>query len=87
MPNRLLPAPATLRRAYDIVIVGGGVHGLSLAYNLAKRGQRSVAVFERSYIGAGASGRNLSLIRSSWQQPAWAELAWLCAPDLRPDLG
>jgi heterotetrameric sarcosine oxidase beta subunit len=65
-----------LRSSYDICIVGGGVHGLSLAYNLARSGRRDVAVFERSYIGAGASGRNLSLIRSSWQQPAWARLVW-----------
>jgi heterotetrameric sarcosine oxidase beta subunit len=77
MPTRVLPTAAELRN-YDVAIVGGGVHGLSLAYNLARSGRTSIGVFERSYIGAGASGRNLSLIRSSWQQPAWARLVWYC---------
>lgn len=74
--RRVLPAAPELRRRYEVAIVGGGVHGLALAYNLAKSGRTDVAVFERSYIGAGASGRNLSLLRSSWQQPAWARLVW-----------
>lgn len=77
MPRRVLPDPPALRDC-DVAIVGGGVHGLSLAYHLAKSGRERVAVFERSYVGAGASGRNLSLIRSSWQQRAWAELVWYC---------
>jgi heterotetrameric sarcosine oxidase beta subunit len=76
MSRSVLPPAPELRRAYEICIVGGGLHGLSLAYHLAKSGRRSVAVFERAYIGAGASGRNLSLIRSSWQQEAWARLVW-----------
>jgi sarcosine oxidase, subunit beta len=74
--REVLPPPPELRRRYEIAIVGGGVHGLSLAYHLAKAGRSDVAVFERSYIGAGASGRNLALIRSSWQQRAWVELVW-----------
>ncbi|MFI0480727.1 NAD(P)/FAD-dependent oxidoreductase [Actinomadura sp. 9N215] len=77
MPPRVLPA-AQPPRDCEIAIVGGGVHGLSLAYNLAKSGRKNIAVFERSYLGAGASGRNLALIRSSWQQRAWAELVWYC---------
>jgi heterotetrameric sarcosine oxidase beta subunit len=77
MPRRVLPPTPELRN-YDVVIVGAGVHGLSLAYNLAKAGRTNVGVFERSYIGAGASGRNLSLIRCSWQQPAWARLVRYC---------
>jgi len=52
---------------YDVVIVGGGVNGLSLAYNLAARhGVRDVAVFERAYIGAGASGRNTQVVRANY---------------------
>ncbi|WP_028924157.1 NAD(P)/FAD-dependent oxidoreductase [Pseudonocardia acaciae] len=77
MLSKVIPGAKALRN-HEIVIIGGGVHGLSLAYNLAKSGRTDVAVFERSYLGAGASGRNLSLIRSSWQQPAWAELVWYC---------
>ncbi|WP_084144826.1 NAD(P)/FAD-dependent oxidoreductase [Amycolatopsis jejuensis] len=77
MPPRILPGAKPLRDC-EIAIIGGGVHGLSLAYHLAKSGRKNIAVFERSYLGAGASGRNLSLIRSSWQQRAWAELVWYC---------
>ena len=52
---------------YDVVIVGGGVNGLALAYNLAARhGIRDVAVLERSYIGAGASGRNTQVVRANY---------------------
>jgi sarcosine oxidase subunit beta len=77
MARSVIPGQGELRN-YDVAIVGGGLHGLSLAYNLAKSGRTNVGVFERSYLGAGASGRNLSLIRSSWQQQAWAELVWYC---------
>ncbi|MDX6378889.1 MAG: sarcosine oxidase, subunit beta, partial [Gaiellaceae bacterium] len=76
MARRILPLRPELRRNYEVVIVGGGIHGLSVAYNLARAGRRNIAVFERSYLGAGASGRNLTLIRNSWANPAWAGLIW-----------
>ena len=40
-------------RRYDVVIIGGGVHGLAIAYELAKRGVKDVAVLDRSYLGSG----------------------------------
>src|SRR3989442_14987665 len=47
-----------LRSAYDVVIVGAGVHGLATAYYLASRhGLRNVAILERGYIGGGGGGR------------------------------
>jgi sarcosine oxidase, subunit beta len=58
-----------LRQSYDVVIVGGGAHGLAIAYELAKRGVRNVAVLERSYIGAGGSGRNTTIIRANYRTP------------------
>ena len=59
-----------LAPSYDVVIVGGGVHGLATAYYLAtNHGIRNVAVLEKSYIGSGASGRNTAIIRSNYLTP------------------
>ena len=55
------------RPAYDIVIVGGGGHGLSTAYYLAKEyGLANVAVLEKSWLGSGNIGRNTTIIRSNY---------------------
>ena len=55
------------RKEYDIVIIGGGGHGLSTAYYLAKEhGLRNVAVVEKGWIGGGNVGRNTTIIRSNY---------------------
>ena len=55
---------------YDVVIVGGGVHGLATAYYLASNhGIRNIAVIEKSYIGSGGSGRNTAIVRSNYLTP------------------
>ncbi len=55
---------------YDVVIIGGGVNGLAIAYNLAaKHGIKNVAVFERAYIGSGGSGRNTQVVRANYNTP------------------
>ena len=56
-----------LKPRYDVVIVGGGVNGLSLAFHLAEyHGIRDVAVLERHYIGSGGSGRNTQVLRATY---------------------
>jgi sarcosine oxidase subunit beta len=61
---------AELKNAYDVVVIGGGGHGLSTAYHLATRhGITNVAVIERGYIGGGNSGRNTTVIRSNYGVP------------------
>jgi sarcosine oxidase subunit beta len=52
---------------YDVVIIGGGGHGLATAYYLAKEhGITNVAVLERGYIGGGNTGRNTTVVRSNY---------------------
>src|SRR3954469_21091661 len=52
---------------YDLIIVGGGGHGLATAYYLAKEyGITNVAVLEKGYIGSGNVGRNTTIIRSNY---------------------
>ncbi len=50
----------------SVLIVGGGIMGLATAYHLAERGQKNVLVVERSYLCAGASGRNGGGVRAHW---------------------
>jgi sarcosine oxidase subunit beta len=59
-----------LKPSYDVVIVGGGVNGLSLAHNLAAHhGITNVAVLDASYIGSGGSGRNTQVVRANYNTP------------------
>ena len=59
-----------LRRGYQVVIVGGGVHGLATAYYLARNhGITDVAVVDKGYLGGGGSGRNTAILRSNYLTP------------------
>jgi methylglutamate dehydrogenase subunit A len=74
---------ATPRDRYDVVIIGGGGHGLATAYYLAKNhGITNVAVLEKSWIGSGNAGRNTTIIRSNYLLPGnipfyeWSMKLW-----------
>jgi sarcosine oxidase subunit beta len=59
-----------VQSSYDVVIVGGGVHGLAAAYYLAaNHGITNVAVLDKGYIGSGGSGRNTAILRSNYLTP------------------
>ena len=58
------------KKSYDVVIIGGGGHGLATAFYLAKNhGVTNVAVLEKGYIGGGNTGRNIQIIRSNYLTP------------------
>ncbi|MDQ2763385.1 MAG: sarcosine oxidase subunit beta family protein [Pseudomonadota bacterium] len=66
------PAP---KSHYDVIVIGGGGHGLSTAYYLAKvHGIRNVAVLEKGWIGGGNTGRNTTIVRSNYRQKALHDL-------------
>ncbi|MDQ3557842.1 MAG: FAD-dependent oxidoreductase, partial [Pseudomonadota bacterium] len=69
-PEPAFPAPGELKPSYDVVIIGGGGHGLATAYYLAARhGFRSVCVLEKSYLAAGNTARNTTIIRANYLTP------------------
>ena len=71
--RRMWRPASELKPRYDVVVIGGGSHGLATAYYLAKNhGITNVAVLEKSYIGSGASGRNTTIIRSNYRTPQGA---------------
>ncbi|MFN0063420.1 MAG: FAD-dependent oxidoreductase [Myxococcaceae bacterium] len=70
-PQDAPPLPERAR----IVIIGGGIMGLALAHFLAQAGERDVVVLEKSYLCAGASGRNGGGVRMQWNSPWNIELA------------
>ncbi|WP_192255930.1 FAD-dependent oxidoreductase [Mesorhizobium caraganae] len=65
-----IPATPALKPSYDVVIIGGGGHGLSCAHHLAKyHGITSVAVLEKGYLAGGNTARNTTTIRSNYITP------------------
>ena len=67
---RLLRFAAAPRDRYDVVIVGGGGHGLAIAHHLAARHNiRNVAVFEKDWLAGGNTARNTAIVRSNYLSP------------------
>ena len=65
----------TPKKKYDVIVIGGGGHGLATAYYLAKEfGVSNVAVVEKGYLGGGNTGRNTTIVRSNY---LWDEAAHL----------
>lgn len=66
------PVPKT---SYDVIIIGGGGHGLATAYYLAKtHGVQNIAVLEKGWLGGGNTGRNTTVIRSNYYYRESADL-------------
>jgi len=72
---------ATLADSYDVIIIGGGGHGLATAYYLAKEHRPGrIAVLERGWLGGGNTARNTTIVRSNY---LWSEAAALFEHSLR----
>jgi sarcosine oxidase, subunit beta len=68
--ERHFPWPGELKRSYDVVIIGGGGHGVATAYYLARDyGITNVAVIEKGYLAGGNTARNTAIIRSNYLTP------------------
>ena len=71
--RRMWRARPELKSRYDVVIIGGGSHGLATAYYLKEHGITNVAVLDKNYIGSGAAGRNTTILRSNYETPEGAD--------------
>ena len=61
------PSGTTLKKRYDVVIIGAGAHGAGIAHELAKsHGIRNVALLDKGYLGGGNTARNTAVIRSNY---------------------
>src|ERR1700744_4108447 len=70
--KRIWRPASSLKSSYDVVIIGGGSHGLATAHYLRDHGITDVAILEKRYIGSGASGRNTTILRSNYKTPEGA---------------
>lgn len=69
-PSPFITAPHNRRNFYDVVIIGGGGHGLATAYYLAaNHGIRNVAVLEKGWLAGGNTARNTAIIRANYLTP------------------
>ena len=69
------------KKHYDVVIIGGGGHGLATAYYLAKEhGITNIAVVEKGYLGGGNTARNTTIVRSNY---LWDEASHLYEHSLK----
>ena len=65
-----------MRRTADAVIIGGGVMGCSILYNLAQHGMQDLVLLERDIIASGGSGRSQAISRMHYSNPVTTSLAW-----------
>ncbi len=65
-----------MRQSADVVIIGGGVMGCSMLYNLARLGVTNSLLVERDVLGSGSTGRSQAICRMHYSNPVTASMAW-----------
>ena len=64
-----------MKNTADVIIIGGGIHGASLAFHLAQRGVKAL-VLEKNFLASGAAGRSSGLVRMHYDLEPESRLAW-----------
>ena len=64
-----------MKKAYDVIIIGGGIVGCAVAFELAKRGRSDILLIDKEYLSSGATGRCGAGIRQQWGSMLNATLA------------
>ena len=64
------------KRSWDAIIIGGGIHGASLAYHLTLHGIKPL-ILEKKFLAAGATGRSSGLVRMHYDLELESRLAWI----------
>ena len=70
----MTPVSARTARAADVVIVGGGITGCSIAFHLAEQGVRDVLVLDRRFLAAGGTGRSVGVMRQLYPTDACSRM-------------
>ena len=65
-----------MNKSYDALIVGGGVMGCSIQYNLAERGMTRTLLLEKDVLGSGSTSRSQAILRMHYSNPETAMMAW-----------
>ena len=65
-----------MNKSYDALIIGGGVMGCSIQYNLAERGMARSLLFEKDVLGSGSTSRSQAILRMHYSNPETAMMAW-----------
>ncbi|MCI0782115.1 MAG: FAD-binding oxidoreductase, partial [Chloroflexi bacterium] len=65
-----------MKQTAEVIIIGGGVMGCSILYNLAQRGMTDSLLLERDVLGSGSTGRSQAICRMHYSNPVTATMAW-----------
>lgn len=66
----------------DIVVIGGGVNGTSIAMHLSRMGAGRVFLLEKGHLAGGASGRSGAMVREHYLHPTLVKMAMEASPDI-----
>src|SRR5436190_1827410 len=66
----------SVNKTADVVVIGGGINGSSIAYRLARDGVKNVVLIEKGHIASGPTGRSSGIVRQHYTNPTLAKMAF-----------